>query len=218
MTRKTDANETNHLKEHLALWYATAVVEVSNQAIGEDIGEVLKEMVEDADNEERRALDRMLADASNVALGAGQQLFQNLPQIVQQAQQVMQQFAQQPMQDPRLAIEGQKLQQQMQIEQMRMQSDQQTQQQRMAIDAQKMQQDAAQTQAEQQLSMAELQARVAIEQQRQQAEDRRQQADLDARMAMNTQDNATAMQLAAAEIESGERVAVSTGTGINPNP
>ena len=35
---------------------------------------------------------------------------------------------------------------------------------------------------------------------------------------MNTQDNATAMQLAAAEIATGERVAVETGTGINPNP
>jgi hypothetical protein len=35
---------------------------------------------------------------------------------------------------------------------------------------------------------------------------------------MNAQDNETAMQLAAAEIASGEKFAVSTGTGINPNP
>ena len=35
---------------------------------------------------------------------------------------------------------------------------------------------------------------------------------------MNTDDNRTAMELAAAELASGERVAVSTGTGINPNP
>jgi hypothetical protein len=33
---------------------------------------------------------------------------------------------------------------------------------------------------------------------------------------MNSDDNATAMRLAAAEIASGEKVAVSTGTGINP--
>lgn len=205
-----------HLREHLALWYASAVVQMSNQALGEDIGEVLKEMGEDT--EDRRALDRMLADAGSAALNAGQQLFASLPQVVQQAQQLMQQFAPQPQQDPRLAIEGQKLQQQLQIEQMRMQSDAQAQQQRMAIDAQKMQQDAAQTQAEQQLSMAELQARVQIEAQRQQAEDARKAAELQARMAMNTDDNRTAMQLAAAEISSGERVALSTGTGINPNP
>lgn len=206
----------NHLKEHLALWYASAVVELSNQAMGEDIGDVLKEMGPDV--EDRKALDRMLADASGVALNAGQQLFQTLPQIIQQAQQIMQQFAPQPMQDPRMALEGQKLQQQMQIEQMRMQSDMQTQQQRMAIDAQKMQQDAAQDAANAQLSMAELQARMQIAAQQQQAEDARKAAELQARMAMNTDDNRTAMQLAAAEIASGERVGLSTGTGINPNP
>jgi hypothetical protein len=33
---------------------------------------------------------------------------------------------------------------------------------------------------------------------------------------MNTADNTTAMQLAQAEIMSGEKIAVSTGTGINP--
>jgi len=35
---------------------------------------------------------------------------------------------------------------------------------------------------------------------------------------MNASDNETAMLLAAAEIQSGEKVSVSTGTGINPNP
>jgi hypothetical protein len=37
---------------------------------------------------------------------------------------------------------------------------------------------------------------------------------------MNDSDNATAMRLAAAEISTGEKIAVSTGTGIdyNPNP
>ena len=206
----------NHLKEHLALWYASAVVEVSNNAIGEDIGEVMKELGPDV--EQRRELDRMLADASGVALGAGQKLFQTLPQIIQQAQQVMQQFAPPQMQDPRLAIEGQKLQLQAQ-----------TQQQRMQLDGQKMQQDAALSQAEMQMRATEMQLRMQAEQQKleaeavmeaqkQQSEDARKAAELQARMAMNTDDNRTAMQLASAEIASGERVAVSTGTGINPNP
>jgi hypothetical protein len=35
---------------------------------------------------------------------------------------------------------------------------------------------------------------------------------------MNDSDNQTARDLAAMEIASGERVAVSTGTGINPSP
>ena len=47
-------------------------------------------------------------------------------------------------------------------------------------------------------------------------ENERTAAEIDARLRMNSDDNATAMRLAAAEIASGEKVAVSTGTGINP--
>ena len=202
----------NHIREHVVLWYASAVVEISNQALGEDLGEVLKEM--GPDTEDRRALDRMLADASAQAVGASTQLFANLPQIVQMAQQVMQQFAPQPMQDPRLAIEGQKLQ----IAQQREAREAQADQQNAALEAQRLQAQQADQQQDAQVDMAELQARIAMAQQQQQAEDARKAAELQARIAMNTEDNSTAMQLAAAEIASGERVAVSTGTGINPNP
>jgi hypothetical protein len=54
------------------------------------------------------------------------------------------------------------------------------------------------------------------EQLRQMAESQRTEAEISARLQMNSDDNATAMRLAAAEIASGEKVAVSTGTGINP--
>jgi len=64
----------------------------------------------------------------------------------------------------------------------------------------------------------QLLADAATEQLRQSSEDARMAEELAARERMNSQDNETAMVLAAAEIESGERVAVSTGTGINPNP
>lgn len=53
---------------------------------------------------------------------------------------------------------------------------------------------------------------------KQQAENERKAAELAARERMNTADNDTAKLLAAAEISSGENIAVSTGTGINPNP
>ena len=202
----------NHLKEHITLWYATQVVDISNQAIGEDLGEVLKELGKDS--EDRRALDRMLAQASAVASAQAQQTFAQMPQIIQQAQQVMAQFQQPPMQDPRLAIEGQKLQ----LEQAKMQAGQQAEQQKLAMEAQRMQAEQADQQQDAQVDLAELQARIQIEAQRQQAEDARKAAELQARIAMNTEDNRTAMELAAAEIASGERVAVSTGTGINPNP
>lgn len=198
----------NHIKEHIALWYASQVFNLSTEGMGgEDLGEVMREM-DKRDTDAKQALDRMLAVAGKAALQEGQQLFAQMPAIIQQAQQLMQQFApQQPMQDPRLALEGQKLQMQAQRDQ------QQTQ-----MDMQKLQLQQAQDQQDAQLKQAELQQELTIEQLRQQSEDARKQAELQARLAMNADDNRTAMELAAAEIASGERVAVSTGTGINPNP
>lgn len=197
----------NHIKEHIALWYASAVFDVSTDALGgKDLGDMLKDM-DKHDVEGRKALDLMLADAASVALQAGSQLFQSVPQVIQQAQQILQQFAPQPVQDPRMALEAQKLQATAQQTQARMQLDGQ----KLQMDGQKMQLDAQQSQAD-------LQARMAMEAQKEQAEDRRAAADLQARIAMNTDDNRTAMLLAQAEIASGEKIAVSTGTGINPQP
>ena len=215
----------NHIKEHVALWYASSVFDVSTEALGgEDLGSVMQNM-EPKDIEGRKALDRMLAEASTAALSEGSQVFAQIPQIIQQAQQVMQQFQQQPMQDPRMALEGQKLQldqQKMQVDQQadaqRAQMDAQTAAQRAQLDAQKLQMDGQKMQQDAQMNAAELQAKVSIELQKQQSEDARTAAELQARMAMNQQDNQTAMALAQAEIQSGERFAVSTGTGINPQP
>ena len=58
--------------------------------------------------------------------------------------------------------------------------------------------------------------RMRQEELRQMAENERTAAEIAARERMNTADNDTAMRLAAAEIASGERIGVSTGTGINP--
>jgi hypothetical protein len=73
--------------------------------------------------------------------------------------------------------------------------------------------------------MAKLQAqeqdralKVQMEQMRQMAESQRTAETNIVRERMNTSDNDTAKLLAAAEIASGERVSVTTGTGINPNP
>jgi len=115
----------------------------------------------------------------------------------------------------------------MQVAQLNAQTQTQLAQQRQASDQAKLAQDAqlkgAALQQDAQLEQAKLaadqqdtQARFATEQMRQRAEDERTMAELQARMQMNDADNNTAMRLAAAEIASGEKVAVSTGTGINP--
>ena len=202
----------NHLKEHIALWYVAATVGVASEALGEDVAEAMKDIGKD--NNARRALDQMLAEASTMVIEKGAAVFDALPPVLQQAQQLLQSMQPPAMQDPRLAIEGQKLQLQTQ----QMQIDAQMAQAKMQVDMQQAQADAQLDAAKLQLDAQDMQTRVQLEMQKQQAEDARKAAELQARIAMNTDDNRTAMELAAAEIASGERVAVSTGTGINPNP
>jgi hypothetical protein len=204
-----------HLKEHVALWYASTVLELAEETSGVDISEEMKTL---KDFEARRAFDRMLAEASQSVVGEAANIFASLPPIIAKAMETMQQYAPQPPQDPRTAIEGQKLQAQTQRDQAQMQIEGQKMQAQMQLEGQKMQAQAAQDQVEQQLQAQKLQIEQQLEQLRQDREDARKAAELNARMTMNQQDNQTAMQLAQAEIMSGERIAVSTGTGINPNP
>lgn len=195
-----------HIKEHVALWYAATVFDMSTEALGgKDLGDMLREMNK-KDVEGKQALDQMLAEAGDAALEAAETELQSIPEVIAQAQKLLQQFAPPaPMQDPKLALEGQKLQ-----------ATQQNNQQKLALEQQKLQQGAQESQQEFAIRQQELQLEAKLEELRQQREDARKQAELQAKLAMNTADNSTAMQLAAAEIASGERVAVETGTGINP--
>jgi hypothetical protein len=60
------------------------------------------------------------------------------------------------------------------------------------------------------------QARLAADAAEAQADNQIDANNMAIRQAMNTQDNLTAMELAKLEVVSGEKFAVSTGTGINP--
>ena len=205
-----------HIREHVSLWYAYSVFEIVSRELGRDLGEFMREMSEDDDDEdaedEGRLLDRMLALAGEDVLLAGQQLFMEakLPEIIQQAQQIMQQYQPQPMQDPMLAVQTQEIQRK---------------QAKDAQDAQmaqgKLQIEAAGQQHQQQVDQAELalkQNAQALDAQKLAEQQRKANADIAAKRAMNAEDNQTAMSIAAAEIQSGENVALSTGTGINPTP
>lgn len=132
-----------------------------------------------------------------------------LAQEIGSIDQAAQQFAPQPPMPPDNSMQVAQLgaQVQQQAIQQRAQSDQA----RLAMQAQLEQ---AKLQDKQQDRAEKMQA----EQMRQLAENERTAADLAARERMNTADNETAKLLAAAEMATGERVAVSTGTGINPNP
>jgi chaperonin GroES len=224
----------NHIKEHLAMWYAYSVFELGSEATGKDLGDMLKEL---KTPEDKRAFDGMLAEASQTVTQEAGNVFASLPPIIQQAQQALQALAPPPPMDPnaqaameQLKLQAQQIQQRaqadaqrMQLEGAKMQQQAQTQAQRMQADQAKMQQQAQVEQAKLQLDQAKMQldaqqeqARLAGDMQVEQQETERKLSEMQVRQAMNTQDNLTAMELAQLEIETGERFSVSTGTGINP--
>lgn len=120
-----------------------------------------------------------------------------------------QQFAPQPPMPPDNSMQVAQIG--AQTQQMAIQQRAQSDQARLAMQAQIEQ---AKLQDKQQERAEKLQA----EQIKEMSENQRTAAEIAARERMNTADNETAKLLAAAEMATGERVAVSTGTGINPNP
>ncbi len=192
----------NHLKEHIALWYATHVFEVASKAAGRDISDFQKVK----DPQVKQSFDQLLAATSQRVVPNAGQAFGAIPQIVQQAMAVMQQMQQgMAPQDPRVAAQMAEVQRKAQADQINAQ----TKQAEMQLDAQKMQV-AAQEQAQ---KMQQAAQREVLKQDRL---DERQRAELEVKLVTNREDNQTAKEIAAAEVISGEKVGVSTGTGINP--
>lgn len=222
----------NHLKEHVALWYMKNTMDLAESVADIDLKDLGKQEHSD---EDKRAFDRMLAEASTVVSEKAGDVFADLPPIIEQAQQMIQQFmppqpmdpsqvamqtAQQRMQldTQRMQLEGQKAQMQMQMDQANMQLKQAETQQQMQLEQQKLmlQQQLAEINA--QMDQAKAQQAMVELAMKEDREDARTQAELQARVSMNQADNQTAMTLAEMEMLSGEKVAVSTGTGINPQP
>lgn len=189
-----------HLRDHLLNFYLTQ----SHQAV------------------ERAEKEGLITDDANqqvqVIMRVQQIIEQQLGSFAQELAKIdemAQQFAPQPPQMPQdksmeiaqlnAQVQGQALQQRAQTDTQRLQVEQ-------AKLVQKQQSDQQALADKQQARAEEMQR----EQMRQVAENERTMAGIEADLQMNSDDNATAMRLAAAEIASGEKVAVSTGSGINP--
>jgi hypothetical protein len=190
-----------HIKEHIALWYATHVFEVASKAAGQDISEFQKVK----STEVKKSFDQLLAAASQRVVPDAGQAFGAIPQIVQQAMGVMQQLQGMGPQDPKMAAQMAETQRKAQSDQAQIAVDQA----RLQLDQAKMQLSAAEKQQRQQDNMQ----REMIKQDRL---DKRQAAELEVKLVTNREDNDTAKQIAAMEAITGEKVGVSTGTGINP--
>jgi hypothetical protein len=206
----------DHIKEHMVLWYANQIFNEASDAAQVDIGEIQK----GATTEEKQSLDKMLAATSQVVSQQAEETFSSIPQIIQTAIETLQAMMPPPQMpnDPRVEV----MKQQVEAQAARDQADAQFKQTKLQQDAQIK---AQEMQTRSQEKMQDLQARMAMlqedlkkEMMRQEAEDRRVQAQIQARLEMNESDNQTAKQLAALEVATGEKIGVSTGTGINPNP
>jgi len=209
----------SHLKEHISMWYASAVSDLADQAAGVDVGKALEEM---KDPDQKRSVDRMLAEASQSVAAEAGSVFAALPDAIKQATDMLAKFQPPPPADPTqsLMAEVQRKQaadqQQMQLEGQKLQIAQQKAQTDAQIAAQKLQSDMQSEQMRASVDLQTAQIDAQTEAQRQDREDQRKAAEIQARLDMNQADNLTAMQLAQLEVTSGEKFAVSTGTGINP--
>jgi hypothetical protein len=188
-----------HLRDHLLNFYLTQAHEAVSRAE--------KEKLIEADAEQQVRVILQVQQVIEQQMGA---FAQELAQIDQMAQQ----FAPQPPMPPDNSI--QVAQMNNQVQQAALQQRAQSDQARLQLEQQKAAQDAQLKQAALADKQAGRQEDLQKEMLRQTAENERTDAEIRSRVLMNDSDNATAMRLAAAEIASGEKVAVSTGTGINP--
>jgi hypothetical protein len=190
-----------HLKDHVLNYYLVeshnAVDRAqSEELIADDAGQQVKLIVQ-----VQQLIEQQLGSFS-----------EELAALIQFAEQYKPQPPMPPDNTMQIAqlnaqLQGQSLQERAQFNQARIQLDQQKLQSEQQLEAQKLA-------AQQQDRMDRLQA----EQMKQMAENERTAAEIAGRERMNNADNDTAKLLAAAEMATGERVAVSTGSGINPNP
>lgn len=180
-----------HLAEHLVMWYAASVFEVSNESLGEgkDVGEMMRDLGKDAEG--RKALDRMLAEASTLVVLDGTEVFVNMAPLVKQAEALLKTMQPPPQENPLVEIEKAKIQQRSEADAAKLQAQGQAMQAKTAAEQQalqaKAQSEAAALQAKQQLEQAKLsvsgQAKVVGEQAKGQAK----QAELQTKQELEQQ-------------------------------
>jgi hypothetical protein len=192
----------DHIREHMVLWYVSHTVGVASDAAGVNIATIFG----DLSKEERKDFDKMLAAASQSVVKEANEVLKSIPPILEESIQYLQSI-QPPVQDPAKDAAVAETQRRAAADQQKAQ-----------LETAKLQAQQAETAQDIQGKIQELQMRLQEAQLKEDREDQRKQMELAARMKMNTDDNDTAKRLAALEIASGNKVAVSTGTGINPNP
>lgn len=227
-----------HMKEHLVLWYATEYYQTARVAL-DTSEDGMSLVMHERDPETRAELDKLLATASKRVMERTNAMFsQNIPMVIQMAQKVIEAFTPKTMPsdpDKRAAIEQKessdkrkdererlKLQQTKEHKVIDLQAAREERQEITAMEFAKLSakdREVAVTQAEETARQTQEQAaRLRELMLSERSEDERAAEQLASEESRNTQDNVTALRVAAAEIESSEKVAESTGTGSDKNP
>jgi hypothetical protein len=190
-----------HLRNHVLQYYVTEAHRAVDAAI----------KAGDIEEDDAKAQAQII----NLVQQNAEPVMSNVSQLIAYMQSILpQQQPNMPPPDPRMAVA--QMNQQTQMEKLK--QDAQEAVQRLQLLAQQNEQRAQLEQQKLMDKQADRDARMQQEMLRQQAEDIRTAEEIAARERMNTSDNITAMQIVEAEIRTGENFALSTGTGINPNP
>lgn len=186
-----------HLSEHILYFYVDHMVGIVSKAAGADIGKIAKN--HHKDKEVGVEMDKALASASKGVIQDVLQAFQQIPQIIMQAMQKLQQMQQPNAQaaDPTATA----------VENIRAKSKADSDASRERIASLQQQGDTQRSQDGNQTTLQQTQVEQANENQRQQEE-------IAAHEQINAEDNATALDIASAKIETGHGTNVSTGTGL----
>lgn len=221
----------DHLGQHIALWYASAMYHAGSAAVNQKLEKLMNTKDPDAEAE----LDKLLATLSPAAESAAKMHFGQYPQILGQLQQLADKYKPQQPADNSVGVAQVNAQTATAVADKRSQDVQATNQSREKV-AQlsivgKGQQTAQQTQVKaaadtqvnrEKAAAAENAQRLkamsdaALQKQKDDAAGERAQQDNLVKESTNQEDNQTAITIAAAELAGGHRSAVSTGTGINP--
>ena len=201
-----------HLRDHLLNYYLTQAHDAVDKAQRDEL--IGKDVVEEVDLivQVQKLIEQQLGSFAQelAAIDEFSQQFKPQPQMPPDTSlQVAQMGAQ---------VQGQLAQMRAQVDQAKLQQQGQIDQAKLQLEQAKLQQGMQTKQAELEAKQRDQEARMQSELFRQQQESMRSAEEIAARERMNTADNDTAKLLAAAEMATGEKVAVSTGTGINPNP
>jgi hypothetical protein len=215
-----------HLREHMAMDYAATVLAIVDEKLEAVVGTDEKllalfvsahtiegkatvvEMLRLKEPELGRKIDLMFAATSGIAVERISERYQKLMPLLGQMQQMAAKVQPpMPMDPAQAAIATANIAAQTQAG---------IAQGRQATEQRKIEQQAQESAEDRAVKVA-IETRKADQDDRQHVADIAQRADeTDIRHQMNREDNATALTIADAELRSGEKIGVSTGTGINP--